>query len=1105
MRDDNASGELSGRRRLPHLAWPAAAVESIISHRTPLDSLALGRMEGELAQVVQAVQSLYSPSTPPSVQTALQQQLQHVQAAPAAWTIVGPLLSHPDASVRFFAASTLEHKLSRHWDSLPGLDAALAQDGLAGDLLGLKDSLLQWLAHSAAAAYPAPRAAARAPPVQGERPVVRKLAAAATALSLRVEARWPDWLLEVVMRVAAAGAGREASLEVLATAIEQVARAELVGSKRMSYMSSLSSTIPHLVSTLSSSLTSSSASEVNSALACFVSYLNAGQLSHTELTTLYPLLLPPLSNPSTVIAACSAVEELVERSAGLSQNISGSSSATRFVNRLRTTELITSWATGPYVSSVLTAAVSDARDGSEPDDETLAVFKLATTLADHFISTFLFDPPPASSSSSSSAATDPSSLLTLRHPAVHALFSLLLELSGFPGHSAESYAVNELPQGAWLNLQELGADEGFVAGSGDGREGRAGKEDEWNVYRGVWEALAGKVRERATRPPDEEVRGWPKDVRDAFRVYRSTTLSDSAQYAFFVLRESMIGSLVQLAAEQIAQPPHAGSDSHEDLEATLFVLYSLGEVVPLSPSLAELDPAAPPTPLSTYLSTLFGPSILGRLPSAPGSFPSLRSTALRLVGAYAPWFSAHADACLQAVSFVVAGLQEPELVPGAARALRGLCDANRKVLVPHVASFVQVLGGLEGTIDDSELVKVLESVASVVQALPENEVVEPLLVLANPTIAKLASSVQGLSQSPDEARDLALQQLSYLTALSRGLSDPEDDLVDLDASVDDSQLVRDSATRILSDPRVGDMRARLAAAVESAARSWAADMEVVGALSEYIRASTSDAVPSPLALDSLALLGLASSALQIAPNSVWLGIEGQLLGRLARSRSDAEIREDELVEVGRPVEVALNVVLSTHSDLSAMSENPDVVAAFLGLCCQIVRLYPRIFSALPPHYLDAVLAFAERGLAMQEQFSLKLTMELLLLSVQQTRMASSSASFFSTTLAPRVPTLVRAVLLAIAGGAPRSHLVQLSELLHACLLRLSDGARPAVKELLAQPGWPNERASDEVKGKFGRAVLSARTGKQVRQAVQDFALVCRGLDGSAYGAATTAL
>ncbi|GAA6053966.1 hypothetical protein JCM3770_004645 [Rhodotorula araucariae] len=1055
-------------------------------------------MEGELAQVVQSIQALYSPSTPPDIQTALQQQLQHVQAAPAAWGIVGPLLAHPDASVRFFASSTLQQKLTRQWDSLPGLDAALAEDDLAGDVLGLKDSLLQWLARSAAAAYPSPEAGLQ--PAAGERPVLRKLAAAVTALSLRVEDRWRDWLLEVVMRVAGGGAGREATLEVLSTAIEQVARAELVGSKRMAYMSSLASTIPHLVSTLASSLTSSSSSEVNSALACFVSYLNAGQLSHTELTTLYPHILPHLSNPSTAIAACSAIEELVERSSGLSDYSTGSSSSsvTRFINRQRTTDLITGWATGPFVASVLASAISDAKDGSEPDDEALAVFKLATTLADHHISTFLFDAPPAGSG-------DPAALLTLRHPALHALLALLLELSAFPGHSAESYAVNELPQGAWLNLQELGADEGLVAGPGDGREGRKGREEDWSVYKGVWEALAAKLAERATRPPEGEVKVWPKDVRDAFRVYRSTILSDTAQYAYFVLRDSMVAKLVHFADEQVSQPPSPGADSYEDLEATLFILYSLGEVVPLSPSLAELDPSAPPTPLSTYLSHLFGPSILGRLPSVPGSYPTLRSTALRLVGAYAPWFSAHAGACLQAVSFVVAGLQEPELVPGAARALRGLCDANRKVLVGHVGSFVQVLGGLEGKIEDDELAKVLESAASVVQALPEGDVVEPLLVIANPIIAKLASAVQAAAQSVDNARNLTLQQLSYLAALSRGLSDPEDDLVDLDASVDDSTLIRDSATRLLAHPSIADMRARLGAAVEGAARAWASDMEVVSALSEYIRASTSDAVPSPLALDTLALLGLASAALQIAPNSVWLGIEGQLLARLARNRSDAEMRDDELAEVGRPVEAALNVVLSTHGDLPAMAENPDVVAAFLSLCCQIVRLYPRIFSSLPPHYLDAVLAFAERGLGMQEQFSLKSTMELLLLSVQQTRMASPSSAFFASTLAPRVPSLVRAVLLAVAGGAPRSHLVQLSELLHACLLRLAESARPAVKELLAQPGWPSERASAEVKSRFERAVLSARTGKQVRQAVHDFALVCRGLDGSAYGAATAGM
>lgn len=191
---------------------------------------------------------------------------------------------------------------------------------------------------------------------------------------------------------------------------------------------------------------------------------------------------------------------------------------------------------------------------------------------------------------------------------------------------------------------------------------------------------------------------------------------------------------------------------------------------------------------------------------------------------------------------------------------------------------------------------------------------------------------------------------------------------------------------------------------------------------------------------------------------------------------------------------------------------------------------------------------------MQEQFSLKSTIEVLvscdltvndmvsaskltgyllcqLLSVQQTKMASSSASTFSATLAPRTPSLIRSILQAVAGAVPRSHLVSLSELLHACLLRLPEQSRPALKELLSMPGWPNERSTDEAKNKFEKSLLrfvtllspelrkmpvanlvflprgrslgnSARTGRQVRQAVNDFALLSRGLDGSAYGAQT---
>lgn len=494
-------------------------------------------------------------------------------------------------------------------------------------------------------------------------------------------------------------------------------------------------------------------------------------------------------------------------------------------------------------------------------------------------------------------------------------------------------------------------------------------------------------------------------------------MADTVQYAFFVLREDLIGQLVQLAAEQIAAPPAPSSssskDAYEDLEATLFILLSLGEVVPAGPTLSELDPDAAPAPLQQYLSTLFGPAVLGRIPSEAGIHPSLRSTALRLVGAYSAWFAAHPDACLQAVTFVVSGLQEPDLVSGAAKALRGLCDANRKVLMPHVPSFVQVLGNLEGRIPDAELAKVLQSVASVVQALPEGEFVAPLLVrrdilasrllqshladspallravlqvLTNPIVSKLANACSSVPQvgsarlcapprgllsltsnsdetlqNAEQAREDCLQQLSFLSALARGLADPEGDVIDLDASLDETSFVRESAARTLADPRVAELRRMLALSIEGVTQTWPGDAEVVTALADFIRQSTSDAVPSPLGLDSLALLNLCANAVRLAQSSVWLGIEAQLVARMARDVSDGAISDEALAQLCGPLETTLQVVLSAHSDMSsksllvlgisimaaadlfgsgaAMSENPDVVAAFLALCCQVRRLF----------------------------------------------------------------------------------------------------------------------------------------------------------------------
>lgn len=211
------------------------------------------------------------------------------------------------------------------------------------------------------------------------------------------------------------------------------------------------------------------------------------------------------------------------------------------------------------------------------------------------------------------------------------------------------------------------------------------------------------------------------------------------------------------------------------------------------------------------------------------------------------------------------------------------------------------------------------------------------------------------SQNQELAREECLQQLSYLSGLTRGLVDPEADVIDLDASLDETSFVRESAQRILSDPRIVDLRQRLAAGIEGIAQTWPGDAEIVTALSDYIRQSTSDAVPSPVALDSLALLNLCANALKLAPSSVWLGVAAQLLARMSRDLSDASISDAELASLMTPVEAVLNVILTAYPDVSstslsshlmsgdkllttslrsAMDENPDVVAAFLAFCSQ---------------------------------------------------------------------------------------------------------------------------------------------------------------------------
>lgn len=288
-------------------------------------------------------------------------------------------------------------------------------------------------------------------------------------------------------------------------------------------MATLTSSTPHIVSSLAASLTSNSIAEVNQALRCFKAALLAGLLHHHELEVLYPLLLPHLSHGETALAACAAVEELVERSSGVQ---SGGAGTTRFIGRAKAADLVAGWATTAWVHGVVTSAIAE----EEPSDDALAVMRLVAAISEHFIP-FLFTAPPTGSGVPT---------LAFRSPETQALFRLVLAITTFPGHSGESYNVTELATGVWNYLQEECADVGLVWGTGEGREGRPGREHEWEAVEPVFVAFANGLRERGTFPAPEVVATWPKGPFRFLASFPRGTKLDLSHQQIFSMRSGSI-------------------------------------------------------------------------------------------------------------------------------------------------------------------------------------------------------------------------------------------------------------------------------------------------------------------------------------------------------------------------------------------------------------------------------------------------------------------------------------------------------------------------------------------------------------------------------------
>ncbi|KAH9912340.1 ARM repeat-containing protein [Epithele typhae] len=1016
--------------------------------------------QDDVARAAQLIQQTYAPQTHPSSddQRRLQQELYDIQRRPEAWGLVLPFLSNPDPNVQFFGAHTLQVKIARDWDSVPE-DAAEQ----------LQDMVLQLTGRAVTSGQ--------------NKVILRKLFVAITTLAMKLHprhpSRWPDWLRESVAKLSSMGVSREPMLDFLAIVSEEISSADLLPPTKSQMQTTLNEAAPMVVEAISGCISQPpahrSASELNSALKCLQAWMQV--LPANQITPLIPQLLglmvptvesPPDYDEATFVGASDALQEVLSSSA-LADGMGPKT----------LTEPLLLWL-DRYGGAIVQATV----DGGFVDGVSHNLCKLLVALGDHSAMYF---------------ATNIAAPARVSH-LVQTFLRLLLAYTALPGFYGADEEESEMTLGFWYLFQEAlwNSDYGFdVAEDGDaGNEGEERERDMMPVAKAVYTELVSVLRRKVVWPTKATLATWTRDQRDKYQSYRRE-VGDTLINAYYVLKDDMLAFYVNDVMQRLATQRE--QDGWEEIEGTLHCVMAVQEAVPVEDS--------------PHLRHLFGPDVLSRLPKAGDE--RVRRTALHFIGSFASWFTTQpsqvpgsptASPLMNAITYVVSALPDPTLCLFAANALRDLCDANRTALAPHISAFGELHAGLTG-IPDSEKAKVLQSIASVIQALPPAEEIPPVEAIVGPVVAKLFDALQGAAGLPDDARQLAVQQLETLTGVARGLTRVTDSLLALDESPDVQAAMQEMAAA-REDPRVLKLREAILEGVRRLVDMWSTDATVSDALSDLFKAIT--ALPSDVTLISLPappLLELVCVAAQKQLTAVWLTLTTMLIIQLnPPSLLPATFKQEptpEAQEVARNVlSVLLQTVLTVFSQDGVMASNPDIVQAFFGCMDSFVHHFLHNFYRLPPDLFNALIQCATSALALQERYSLASTCTFLAAIINRTCITDDLGAGKTAFAQTHGAAIMRAVLFGFAGVAPRSVMQNLIELLSTMITRYPLESKQWITAILFADDFYPCRATTEAKNKFIKTVFGTRSIKRTRDAAQQFTLIARGLEGSNFGYAT---
>ncbi|KAI1318424.1 hypothetical protein EDD11_006508 [Mortierella claussenii] len=753
-------------------------------------------------------------------------------------------------------------------------------------------------------------------------------------------------------------------------------------------------------------------------------------------------------------------------------------------------------------------------------------------------------------------------------PDIVVYLEMMMGFTGFPGYYAEDETISDLSLNFWYMLQESLSElqpedsedeEGGVMGGDNADDDRqvtlstissassitglnkqslqAIKEASVHVYIRLTEVFRKKLQ----YPPQKEWMTWARDIRQEFTGHRQE-IADTLINSYHVLHDQILALLIDTCVVQIDDIQKASSiletNTAENsqleiglvqLEATLYCLKALSEVVPHTED--------------TQMPRFFSDQIFGRLPTT--ILCRARETALGLIGAYADWFKVHPQFLLPVLNFVIPALEVPQLAPYAARALKNICDTCRESLVEAIDAFMTVFANVERAIDPAIKGSVVFSIATVIQTLPVERSIGPLVGLLGDIFTRsnecletrkqrLATGNSEISATQLQTSNgemeleplsaLMLQQLEFLLSCCRGLQSPlEEEIRTADERIQIYQATVEERRRVLT---MGGMAIEVTRSMEQIIQgtviAWPHELEIVERVCQIIKTMMTSSQFSPLYLPLPLLLSVIETGFQQHAFPCWLDAAAKVVSVYYFEATGGSL----IFKLGTgSMATALNGsnVSWSHGDLSSSSQIVDVdtltasvsrpargrtaielenEAKFTHLLSTLfVRHAPIAFYSIPLEQTENLMRFAVAGLALQERLALKATLLFLIEFVNQNYDYPELKHRVDELMVRIGPQMIRGILLGIGGHVPRSMVPQLNDALYPLIGKFAQECRGWMQSLLAEPGFPSNHADQASKEKFIKGVMQTRSPKRFKDEVHQFSNKCRQLDGSAFGSA----